>query len=93
MNFTITNIDEETGNVSVVFDVDGKEQSIANLPVGDKQSLMDALTNYGIAYEVGLSQSTVTIDPELTKVMNKPQSVDVEAFQQAKTPIESMEEV
>jgi hypothetical protein len=59
--FTIKNIDETTGNVTVAFSVDNKDQVIANLPLDTKENLVLALTQYDVAYVQGLQAVTPTV--------------------------------
>lgn len=77
MTFTISAIDNVTGVVTVSFDVDSKPQKIANLPLGNKQDLLNALSKYGHAYEAGLNLSTVTVDAAVSAMVGKPQTASL----------------
>ena len=84
MNYTIIKIDEEKGTVTVAFDIDGIEQTMA-APLDDKRILEDFLINYGIAYEAGLSVSApLKVDPEITKMVGKPVAVSEAQISAAK---------
>lgn len=53
MKYIIKSIDEKNSNVVVVFDIDGKEQTI-HAPLGSKEELHDFLVGYAHAYKSGL---------------------------------------
>lgn len=75
MKYTIKSINEESGDVVVVFDTDNKEQTLGGLPIGDENELKDALENYGRAFEAGLEQSSVTVPQKVKNLINKEQTV------------------
>lgn len=74
--YKITNIDAEKGHVSVIFSVDGKEQTMCDAPLGDAVALDAFLTNYGLAYEAGLAQAVV-VPAEVTAMIGETKTVDV----------------
>lgn len=53
--FTITNIDLEKGHVSVVYSVDGVEQTMCDAPLTSKDELKAFLDDYGSRYEASLA--------------------------------------
>lgn len=53
--FRITNIDKEKGHVSVVYSVDGLEQTMSDAPLNDEKMLKAFLKNYGKRYEASLA--------------------------------------
>lgn len=68
--FTITSIDREKGHVTVVFSVDGKEQTMGDAPIKDAEELKAFLADYGAKYEESLKiieQATPPVEEE-TKV-------------------------
>lgn len=74
--YTIKKIDTVTGNTTVSFSVDGKDQVIANLPVGDAAALDQALSDYLDAYKAGLAiEAATVVDPVVTAQVNKPQTI------------------
>jgi len=73
MKFTIKKIDEATGNVTVSFDVDDKDQNIAGLSIYDEGSLLQELREYGEAYARGKELEKVNVDPKVKSLIAKPQ--------------------
>lgn len=59
----------EAGFVKVKYS-DNKVQTISNMPVTDADALVTALTEYGIAYEAGLTAvAPVAVAPEVTDLV------------------------
>lgn len=70
--FTITKIDLEKGHVSVIYSVDGVEQTMCDAPLTSEKELKAFLDEYGIRYEASLSLEKEA-DPaptEETKIQN-----------------------
>lgn len=66
----------KNGSVSVVFSVDGKTQVLNGMPVGDKDALVQALTDYALAYEAGLQiAADVDIADEVISLLGKDQNI------------------
>ena len=53
--FRITNMDKEKGHVSVVYSVDGLEQTMGDAPIKDEELLKAFLNDYGNRYEASLA--------------------------------------
>lgn len=69
--FTITKIDKELGHVSVVYSVDGIEQTMCDAPLDDAAALQAFLNDYGKRYEVGLAQ-VQAVPPSVDALVGKP---------------------
>jgi hypothetical protein len=70
--FTIKSINQVTGAVVVIYDVDNLEQTLNGLPVTDKDELLQALSDYGQAYSDGTSAAVATVPSEVASLVNKP---------------------
>jgi len=70
MNFKITQLLEDEGNIKVIFDVDGVEQTI-QAPLGDIDALNQFLFDYGTAYEAGLAKVTPVVAPEVEALVGQ----------------------
>lgn len=53
--FKITNIDKEKGHVSVIYSVDGLEQTMGDAPLKDEKLLKAFLQDYGKRYAASLA--------------------------------------
>jgi len=53
--FKITRIDKEKGHVSVIYSVDGLEQTMGDAPIEDEKMLQAFLEDYGKRYEASLA--------------------------------------
>jgi hypothetical protein len=53
--FTITKIDLEKGHVSVIYSVDGVEQTMCDAPLTSEKELKAFLDEYGARYEASLA--------------------------------------
>lgn len=51
MSFTITKIDKELGHVSVIYSIDGVEQTMCDAPLTSEEDLKAFLEDYGNRYE------------------------------------------
>jgi hypothetical protein len=71
MNYIIKKIDEEQGQITVSYDIDNLEQTLANAPLDSADSLKAFLENYGNAYEAGLNQNTVVAPKEVKAMVGK----------------------
>lgn len=77
--YTIKSIDQSTGNVKVVFDCDGKEQTLGGAPLDDADQLKSFLTTYLSAYKQGKKTEEVKVDSSVSDLVGKKQTADTEA--------------
>lgn len=79
--YKVTKIDNETGDITVTFSIDGKEQIISGLPV-DKtpvENFKKAISEYFVAYKQGIQvfkKPQIQIDPAIQALLNKDQPLD-----------------
>ena len=77
--YKITNIDDKTGNVTFQI-LNGATVLMTDtrggLPVGNKEQVDEILSEVANQVEANLI-TTITIDPELTKIVNKAQEAKV----------------
>lgn len=57
--FKITKIDKELGHVSVVYSVDGVEQTMCDCPLDSEEDTMAFLEDYGNRYEAAKAQEVL----------------------------------
>lgn len=76
--YTIKSVNDD-GSVTVIFDCDGKSQTLANAPVGDSTSLKSFLSDYLSAYKQGLQTEQSTADSSVTALVGKKQTADTGA--------------
>lgn len=55
--FTITNIDLEKGHVSVIYSIDGVEQTMCDAPLSSEKDLKAFLDGYGARYQAALTSA------------------------------------
>lgn len=78
--FTINKINTD-GSIDVTFSSDNKKQNLSGFPVGDKEALVAALSDYAIAYKAGLDVAAPdVVAPEVTAIVGKAQDVVVDAI-------------
>lgn len=75
-NFKITNINENTGDITVLFTLSDGSTSTQTLNVGDKligtgEDLALYLSDYLRAYEAGLAKVKFTADTTVKNLLNK----------------------
>jgi hypothetical protein len=87
MNFQITQIIPEEGNIKVIFDVDGVEQTI-QAPLDNVDALNKFLFDYGVAYEAGLAKTAIVVAPEVEALVG--QTYSLEQVTDAKTGIATL---
>jgi len=72
--FEITKIDKEKGHVSVVYSVDGVEQTMCDCPLDSEESTKAFLEDYGNRYEAAKAveaakAASATVDVLVGKVI------------------------
>lgn len=76
--YTITSIDQATGNIKVTFDCDGKPQCLSGAPLDDADALKSFVSDYLSAYTSGLQSTAVTVDKDVTALVGVKQAADTE---------------
>lgn len=70
-SFKITKIDKTKGHVSVIFDVDGVEQTMGDAPLHDEAALKDFLSEYGKRYEEAKAAEARVVPREVENLVGK----------------------
>lgn len=81
--YKIISIDQTTGNINVVFSIDGKEQTLGGKTLNDPVQLDLELTEYGVAYEAGLNLTSVEVNSEVAKLIGKAQEIDATKLEES----------
>lgn len=71
--YTIVGINQ-TGDVTVKFDVDNKEQTIGGLPLQSPEALKVSIDNYLQAYKQGLQQEMIQQDAAIDQMIGQKQT-------------------
>lgn len=75
--FKITKIDKEKGHVSVIYSVDGIEQTMGDAPIKDEELLKAFLNDYGNRYEASLAHEEAqkpdaAVEAKINDLVGKP---------------------
>jgi hypothetical protein len=76
--YTVNYIDSESGIPNVTYTLsDGTQntENLASAPLDSKVNLDDFMSKYIAAYETGLADVTIKVDPAITAGIGKPQGV------------------
>ena len=75
--YTIKNIDAEKGHVTVVYSVDGIEQTMGDCPLTSEEATKAFLEDYGNRYEAAkaVEAANQAVDPKVQALVGKAQEI------------------
>lgn len=75
--YTIKKIDAEKGHITVVYSVDGIEQTMGDCPLTSEEATKAFLEDYGNRYEAAkaVEAANQAVDPKVQALVGKPQTI------------------
>lgn len=75
--YTIKNIDAEKGHITVVYSIDGVEQTMGDCPLTSEEATKAFLEDYGNRYEAAkaVEVANQAVDPKVQALVGKPQTI------------------